>query len=175
MCLCHLRQVNLIMPLRVTQPVFVSIGLPFSGPLICPGFQLLDRTIPIHFEINTNSAIHWAAWHVDVKVGNSSFDDFFQDIVRFLIVCNSHPRALRPRRKTCSHTSWQSTLRLERQVKKAIYLSRVIVIDGYPSCLLVRVFGRCLIHQMIQEIIECFVVRLQTILAMTLFDGAPAT
>lgn len=56
--LYDLREVNLVGPVRVAKSVLISLRV-FPTITIWKLLQFFHRAVPVHFEVDTDSTIHW--------------------------------------------------------------------------------------------------------------------
>lgn len=119
--MCDLREVDLVRALRIAQPVLVSIRVI---PGILNMFELLQWAIPVHFEVNADPAIHRHEREMNIEISNSSLDDFAENLIRFLVVCDA---AFNPFAQPTTHTAWDSSLQIWWEVEETISLSSVFV------------------------------------------------
>ena len=159
-----LRQVNLVVVLLVAQTVFATIRQALCGHR-CHLFQLLDRPIPVHLEVYADAAVHGAHGHVQVNVCNSGLDNLGEDLASLLIV--RHPDANRPTRsKSGSNATRDAVLHLGRQIKVLVNFATVLVVhlDTIAAVWCSRV---CLDHNVVEELVECFVMGLHLVSKLT--------
>lgn len=57
LCLRHLRQVNPVIPLLVTQAILVPIRFAVPTASLAQLFELIDWVRPVYFDIHTDPAI----------------------------------------------------------------------------------------------------------------------
>ena len=81
----NLGEVNLIVPMRVAQSVLVTVRLSLCLGC-CQLLQFLDRTVPVHFEIDAEPAVHGARRHVEIDVSHPRLDNLSDDFFALLIV-----------------------------------------------------------------------------------------
>lgn len=153
----HLCQVNLIVILLVTQAILVSVGKLVR---VSNGhaFQLLNRSIPCHFEINADTTVERARRQVYVDIGYSGLDNLGQDLLRLLVVCDADLDGP-PARQEGSNTTRQASLQRIRQFVKLVNLPPMFVLY-LDSASGVGVSRVCLDYHAVQEIVEAFVLGL---------------
>lgn len=93
----YLREINLIMGLRITQTIFIPVWNPIVHAY---SFQLLNITIEPHFKVDADSAIQGRLWTVYVDVRNPGFDNLRENgLWLFRILCVGH-----------SHLDWVASI-----------------------------------------------------------------
>jgi hypothetical protein len=119
--MCDLREVDLVRALRIAQPVLVSIRVI---PGVLNMFELLQWAIPVHFEVDANATIHGHEREMNIKISNSSLDDFAENLICLLIVGDS---AFNPFAQPTAHTARDSSLQIWWEVEETISFSSVFV------------------------------------------------
>lgn len=92
-------------------------------------FELLYGTVPVHLQVDTDTAIHGTHGHVYVDVRYTGFDDLVQDLPRLLVICNSYADIFAPFPETVAHATGDLPLEVCWQVEEAVNFAAVLVVD----------------------------------------------
>lgn len=127
----NLCQVNLVVTMFVTQAILDAVWLSVLLSLQ-QRFELTDIAIPVHFEIDAEPAIDWTFGHVPIKVGHACLDNLGEDLVGFLVVCQTRFHSS-PSSLLRLHAGWETVLKIGRQVNETVDFAAVFVLDRYSS------------------------------------------
>lgn len=117
-------EVDLVRPLSVTKSIFVTIRIISA---IWELLQFLHCAIPIHLEIDADTAVHGQVREMNIEVGYASFDDLAKNLLCLLIICHSHANCLSP--ETTSHAARNPGLQICWKLKEAIYFPAMLIND----------------------------------------------
>lgn len=156
-----LRQVNPVVPLLVTQSIFVSVRLAVPTPSLAQLLELIDRMRPVYFHIDTDPAVQIALRKHNVQIGNFTLDDRSLGFARLLIRRNPHRCRLVPQQLVESRVQLLS--QVVGNLVEPVRLLEVNVVDGYSRFRQVPVLGVLragLGNQKIEKLVVTLVLRL---------------
>lgn len=115
------------MPVSVAQSVLVAILLSFSTR--CYLLELLHRAVPIHLQVDADTAVHGTRGHVYVDIGYTGLDDLVEDFARLLVISHSHANMLGPMPKASPHAARNSLLEIRWKIEEAVNLPSVLILN----------------------------------------------
>lgn len=84
--LCNLRQINLVAPMLVAQPVLHPGRLRRTPRGTRHLFEVLNAAVPIHLEVNADPAVEREIREVQAHVRDARLDNLADNLIRLLIV-----------------------------------------------------------------------------------------
>lgn len=128
----HLRQVDLVDTLRVTQPILLSVGL-----LVLPSrvlLQLLQVPIPRHLEVDTDPTVQRKGGEIEMQIRNTGLDNHGYDPVRLLVVRDPDLGRM-PGRNEALDTRRELFPQWVRELIKLVRFAAMTVLDRHAGSL----------------------------------------
>ncbi len=115
-----LGKVNLVVTMAVTEPIFVAVRGPFAVGWHHT-LELLDTSLPWHFQVDADSAIQRQVGEVYIEVADSGFDDLGELLLRLLVVGDANLHSML-RGYEGSHTAGEPVLEVRWQFEESVDL-----------------------------------------------------
>jgi len=142
------------MALRVAEPVFAAVRQRRPIARRCHPFEILNGPIPIHFQVDADSAVEWALGEVYAQVRDAHFDNLGKHLVRLLIKRDTYLGRMAARRDRIRHERGQYLVaNIVRQLEELVCLPAVLVPDRHARLLPLLVIWMALLDHLVEIVV----------------------